>query len=214
MVENIIKEWLKETFGWLNLNGLGLTEWPEALKGKEHLIVKLNCSDNQLTFLPELPNCMWLHCINNQLTRLVSSGSTSLSNCEELWCFNNQLTSIPALPGCFELICFNNKLTSLLALPKCVVLVCYNNKLFSTNLFDWKKIWKLKSSIYRTQGIKKFIRILKLRLYLPRLTLLKEELMYSPNHPGKFYKEHRLGKLWVDKKNKNERKYNNNFSDL
>ncbi len=209
MVEYRIEKWLEDTSKKLDISGLDLKEWPKALKGKEHLIAQLYCSHNQLTSLPALSNCVKLYCFHNQLTSLpplpncvelicsynqlttlTPSGGTSrpaLPNCVELHCGNNQLTSLPELPKCAVLWCSNNQLTSLPTLPKCVFFYCYDNRLFSTDLSDWKKLWKLKSSIYRTRGINKFLRIIRLRLYLPRLNKIKEELLESPNHPGKFY---------------------------
>ncbi len=219
-VNENIKKWLLDTSKVLNLDRCGLKEWPELLNGKEHFIVELYCSWNQLKSLPVLTKCVSLDCSNNQLTSLPSlilcvtldcSGNQltslpALPNCNWLQCYNNLLTSLPPLPNCVALFCRDNLLISLPALPKCVNLYCYGNQLislpvlpncvelycpynqlFSTNLSDWKKLWRLKSSIYRTRGIKKFLRILKLRLHLPRLDQLHDELLKSPNHPGKFY---------------------------
>src|SRR5690242_17730097 len=56
--------------------------------------IRLNCSHNQLTELPDdLPNeIIFINCSSNQLTRLPDAlprGSI------ELWCHNNQLTILP-----------------------------------------------------------------------------------------------------------------------
>ena len=52
---------------------------------------------------------------------------------------------------------------------------------------------------------------MKLRLYLPRLTDLHQDLIYSPNHPGKFYKLLRLGDWSGENKTlKNKVKLKNN----
>ena len=54
----------------------------------------LNCSNNQLTFLPSLnENLKILSCHNNQLTEL----PTLNENLQELYCSNNQLTMLPIL---------------------------------------------------------------------------------------------------------------------
>ena len=230
-----IERWLEDTSKILDISGLDLKEWPEILKGKEHLIVKLDCAINQLTSIPILLNCVWLDCSENQLTSLPElfncvklyccnnklavlpvlknckeldcsyNHLTSLSemtNCVALWCSNNKLTSLLVLPNCETLSCSGNQLTSLPALPKCFMLFCSDNQFSLIKLSDWKKIWKLKSSIYRTRGIFKFLRILKLRLYLPRLDHLHEELLKSPNHPGKFYQIPLL-KAWNKYKSRN-----------
>ena len=60
--------------------------------------VELNCSNNQLTNLPEsigsLSNLQQLDCGNNQLINLPES-IKSLSNLQILYCHNNQLTKLP-----------------------------------------------------------------------------------------------------------------------
>ncbi len=152
-LEERINRWLKDTSKILHISNLGLKEWPEALKGKEHLIVILRCSQNLLTFLPALPNCVELDCgdnlltslpallkcveldcSNNQLITLTPSGSTSLSAlllCVKLDCYGNLLTFLPLLPKCVKLDCYGNLLTFLPALPNCVELDCDNNQLTS-----------------------------------------------------------------------------------
>lgn len=39
----------------------------------------------------------------------------------------------------------------------------------------------------RKNGLKRIINILKKRLHLPRLTELHQELIWSPDHIGKFF---------------------------
>ena len=89
MVEKRVKEWLKDTSDALDISSFSLKEWPDILKGKENLIERFNCCYNQLTSLPDLPNCMILVCYNNRLTSL-----RGLPKCELLWCSGNQLTSL------------------------------------------------------------------------------------------------------------------------
>ena len=134
----------------------------------------LDCSFNQLTSLPLLPNLINLHCSHNKLTFL-----PLFPNLASLWCSDNQLTSLPLFPN---LTLFT--------------LGCNNNNLFSTKISFWKKVWRLKnlrSNEKRKRGLKRVVKVLKNRLYLPRLNQLKQELVYSPNHPGKFYKDLRVG---------------------
>jgi Leucine-rich repeat (LRR) protein len=89
-------------------------------------VIKLDCSENQLTTLPDLPNCQILTCHNNQLTIL-----PDLPNCEELFCGFNQLTALPDLPKCIRLYCDRNRLHRLPDLPCCKILRCAKNQLTS-----------------------------------------------------------------------------------
>ena len=93
----------------------------------------LDCYNNQLTSLPTLPqNLEYLNCFDNQLISL----PTLPQNLKELNCLNNQLTSLPTLPqNLEELYCSNNQLTSLPTLPQNLEkLYCYNNHLTSLHL--------------------------------------------------------------------------------
>ena len=72
-----IEKWLEDTNEELNISSLELKEWPKLLKGKEHLIIKLDFSGNKITCLREaqansvrLPNRVW-------------------TNLEELYCCAN-----------------------------------------------------------------------------------------------------------------------------
>ena len=75
----------------------------------------LDCFDNRLISLPELPEGLgWLDCTNNQLTSLeLPAGLLSLD------CSQNLLTSLGPLPGrLWWLDCSHNQLTSLESLPE------------------------------------------------------------------------------------------------
>jgi len=78
------------------------------LTGVEYFVnlKDLLCTNNKLTFLPELPaTLVRLYCYNNQLTSLPALPAAL----KELSCHNNQLTSLPALPAALkELDCNNN----------------------------------------------------------------------------------------------------------
>ena len=227
-----INIWLKDTSKELNISYCGLTEWPDALSGKDSLIIKLNCSWNQLTSLPVFSNLIRLSCHHNQLTSLPSLLKLTIFSCHHnqltsipgpsdlpkltifscrnnqltllpslpkltyLDCDKNQLTSLPVYPKLTTLYCSRNQLTSLPVYPNLTKLYCVNNQLTSNGLVSWKKIWRLQNlrkSELRKRGLEKALKIMRLRLYLPRLNELKQELVYSPNHPGKFYKTLRLG---------------------
>src|SRR3989344_5709079 len=92
--------------------------------------IEIDCSDNQLTSLPELPKCEKLWCYGNQLASL-----PELPVCKVLHCFDNRLTSLPSLPECKILDCSNNQLAAFgslpTTLPKCEKLWCHNNQLAS-----------------------------------------------------------------------------------
>ena len=98
----------------LALDNLGLTG--ELPLPKQLLIDQLNCRNNQLTSLPELPpNLQWLDCHYNQLTNLPEL-PLSL---QWLDCHSNQLTNLSELPPSLEeLDCYSNQLTSLPKLPR------------------------------------------------------------------------------------------------
>ena len=57
-------------------------------------IQKLDCSHNQLTSLPKIPNIEQLRCYNNQLTSL-----PEMPNIRVLYCECNHLTSLPEMPN-------------------------------------------------------------------------------------------------------------------
>ncbi len=164
-----------------------LTSLPPRLPN----LIGLRCENNQLTSLPFLPKLTKLGCNNNQLTFL-----PLFPNLYYLRCFDNKLTSLPVFPNLTTLWCNNNKLVFLPLLPNLTKLWCHNSILFSIELTKWKRVWCLKAlrnNEKRKRGLKRVVKVLKNRLYLPRLDALKQDLIYSPNHPGKFYKELRIG---------------------
>jgi hypothetical protein len=122
------------------------TVLPNLKKYKNLLI--LNCPNNKLTILSELPNTLIkLYCWLNQLTKLPKLPDTLIKlNCSynllttlpklpdtliQLYCNNNQLTKLPELPDTLiKLNCSINKLTKLPNLPnKLEILYCENNLL-------------------------------------------------------------------------------------
>ena len=110
----------------LNCSNNQLTSLPTLPQSLE----VLQCSLNKLTSLPTLPqNLKYLICSDNQLTVL----HTLPQNLEVLNCSNNQLTSLPTLPQNLEyLICSDNQLISLPTLPQNLTkLNCSVNQLTS-----------------------------------------------------------------------------------
>ena len=90
-------------------------------------ILILNVSGRSITSLPNLTrfkNLQKLYCFNNELTYL----PTLPQNLEELYCSNNKLTSLPMLPETLErLFCYNNQLTLLPTLPQNLKILSYSN---------------------------------------------------------------------------------------
>ncbi len=150
----------------------------------------LNCGSNQLLTLPDsFPALSDLGCENNQLTVLPKY----LPNIIDIYCHLNQLTTIPEyLNKGMQILDCNNNLLKFLPDLSITYMTCYNNdQLFSEEQSDWKKLWAIKAinrAKLRDIGLSRVIKVLKNRLYLPRLTKLHQELIWSPNHPGKFFK--------------------------
>ena len=74
-------------------------------------VIYINCNNNQLKELPELPNSLQeLICYNNQITSL----PILPDSLEELDCRNNQIISLPELPDSLEHLFYeNNQITSI-----------------------------------------------------------------------------------------------------
>ena len=91
-----------------------------------HDIVSIDCSYNQLTVLPTLPNSLIeLYCHNNNLTVL----PTLPQRLEYLVCSSNELTILQTLPNSLTLLrCTYNKLTFIPTLPNSLTrLYCQSN---------------------------------------------------------------------------------------
>ena len=112
------------------------------------MVTKLDCGDNRITALPELPSSLTrLNCNSNQLTALpelparltiLACSSNQLTALPKLpvsltWlaCSTNQLSTLPELPARLtELNCGGNQLTALPELPSSLTrLSCFNNQL-------------------------------------------------------------------------------------
>ncbi|MEQ8175565.1 MAG: S-layer homology domain-containing protein [Syntrophomonadaceae bacterium] len=88
----------------------------------------LDCSQNNLTILPQLPsNLVSINCSQNQLNSLPLLSN----NLSQLICNGNNLTILPPLPsGLTMLQCHQNQLTNLPPMPNSLVnLVCSMNQL-------------------------------------------------------------------------------------
>jgi Leucine-rich repeat (LRR) protein len=84
---------LSEDISIIDISSKNIDYIPDLTRFKNLEI--LNCSENQLTSLPSLPQSLEiLYCSENQLTSL----PTLPQNLEILYCSENQLTSLPTLP--------------------------------------------------------------------------------------------------------------------
>ncbi len=88
-LQSRVSGWLNDTSQKLDISNLNLKKWPDALKGKENLIIELNCSTSLLESIPSLPNLTYLDCSGNQLKSI-----PSLPNLTWIYCHDNQLKSI------------------------------------------------------------------------------------------------------------------------
>jgi len=96
-------------------------------------LTALNCNHNQLATLPELPASLtWINCGYNRLTTLPEVLPASLT---VLNCYFNQLIALPKLPvSLTELWCNDNLLTKLPELPPSMTeLNCENNRNLANN---------------------------------------------------------------------------------
>jgi Leucine-rich repeat (LRR) protein len=141
------------------------TVLPNLKKYKNLLI--LNCPNNKLTILPELPNTLI-----------------------KLYCWFNQLTTLPKLPDTLiRLNCFNNLLTTLPKLPDTLkhINCSYNPQLLniylSYDLDDIRKIQKFKLIYYQRKIHKSIINFIKRY----RFKKIQEELIIKTWHPNRFF---------------------------
>ena len=169
----------------------------------------LNCSDNYLKIMPCMPIVKRLYCDKNLLEaisslpecRILNAGDNLLEwipylpKCQGLCVKNNFITKLPSLRTCYFLDCSYNSIKTIPYIPECLILISHNNP----NLppLDWRKISKGVNYILLCRVWRRIKRVMTLRLYLPRFS--KEfniEFIYSPNHPGKFYKKLIESKQW------------------
>jgi Leucine-rich repeat (LRR) protein len=109
----------------LDISNRGLTKLPDDII-KYNKLIKLDCWNNKLTSLDNLPPTLKiLYCDNNKLTSLDNLQPTL----EILYCGSNQITSLDNLPLTLnKLYCENNQITSLDNLPATLLkLHCCNN---------------------------------------------------------------------------------------
>jgi Leucine-rich repeat (LRR) protein len=103
---------------------VSLPELPESL-------IYLSCNCNNIKYLPALPeNLQYLYCNSNELHSLPKKLP---ANIKHLYCISNKLTYLPALPATLQDLYFSgNKLTNLPKMPNGLQkLHCEHNMLTS-----------------------------------------------------------------------------------
>lgn len=196
----------------VDLSNQGLTKWPKHLVGKEHLIIKLDCSENKLTSLPNnLINLKSLICFDNKLTSLPNCLNnleylncayniyfTSLPNClnnlKELNCEDCGLTSLPNnLTNLKELYCNDNRLTSLPdSLTNLEELCCYHNNIkalpYLPKLNELDMFTNYPEPISEEKQNECYFslyqKMIKKELRIKELEDMVEHLRYRPGGPG------------------------------
>jgi Leucine-rich repeat (LRR) protein len=117
---------LPENTTHIDIRAKGIYELPDIIQFTN--LQYLNCDDNYLTSLPELPaSLIYLSCDRNNLQTL----PVLPANLQYLYCSSNPLRSLPTLPANLQqLYCVSNKLTSLPTLPANLLhLYCSDNQL-------------------------------------------------------------------------------------
>ena len=113
----------------------------------------LNCANNKLSELPELPKILeYLYCDNNKLTKLPELPKTL----KYLYCSDNNLTELPELPQTLKYLdCDNNKLTELPELPKTLeYLYCPSNNLPYDDLKEyWEWFYKENPDLHQANKL-------------------------------------------------------------
>lgn len=136
-VSNIIREWLENPEETLDLSSQGLEEWPSLLKGKNKLIQRIDMFDNKLKAIPTLPNLVEADFSENEITKL-----GKIPNCIILRVYNNKLKSLPTiLTKLVELDVSGNMLSRLPAkMPNLEIMDVRNNKIKVINPKNYPKI--------------------------------------------------------------------------
>ena len=113
----------------LDFSNKGITEIPSLVKYKN--LTRLNCNNNYLTKIPELPdNLRFLDVKNNQIEKIPSRLPRNLRTFD---CANNRIRKIPeVLPPYLKIfICNNNKIKIMPPLDRShlIRLECMRNKI-------------------------------------------------------------------------------------
>ena len=139
----------------INVSNKGLKNLPDLSRFKN--LIKLYCSNNQLTSLPPLnKNLKILYCDINFLTSLPPLNE----NLEILYCYNNRLTSIPQLnENLKQLYCFYNISFKYNPIYNILSDLLYNfNNPYTNQILQIKKLNKFRSLYYQLKFKKHFIK--------------------------------------------------------
>lgn len=85
-----------------------------TIKDKNIKVENIDCSKNELTYIPFLPDIEFLSCFENKLCSLPKLPKTL----KYLYCMNNQISELPELPeGLKHLLITGNKINDFSKLP-------------------------------------------------------------------------------------------------
>lgn len=170
---------LPENTTRIDIRCRGICELPDITRFTN--LQYLDCDDNNLMYLPTLPESLiYLSCHCNKIRSLPSMLPENLQylycsynplrclptnlpvNLRELYCMSNQLSSLPALPANLEhLYCSDNKLTSLPELPENLQRFhCQHNRLNSMPMlpesitsfgYYFNPIWDIQKRIIKSR---------------------------------------------------------------
>lgn len=141
---------------------------------------------------PILKECVWLKCDHNPLVRL-----PELPRCEHLIYNTYHMEYIPYMPKIKIMDGIKTEFRYRVrsgseTFDRVKVEKHYEH--YASRIFhlsDWKKIWKIQirhRKVQKINGVKKALEKLKVVVLRKKI---KEEILWSPNHIGKFYKKKR-----------------------
>lgn len=162
----------------LNINSLRITSLPDLPSD----ITVLDCSNTDITSIPDHPNLIELYCWGTKITRIPYA-----PNLRVLYCTNTDITVIPSLPHLVRLMCDNTLITVLPDLPNLQLLLCscllMDDYAGCHIQGDNERYIHIQSYIQQTQN-KKELRESRLRS-IKRYRLIKEDLMAAAWHPSR-----------------------------
>ncbi len=113
----------------------------EKFSNRQFLYLEdLECSENQLESLPNMPNLVTLHCSFNNLDYIHSTSKLMILDCS----YNERITKLPSFNNLKSLKCQECSLTEIPYLPSLEILDCNHNQI--TRLSHLTKLKKLNCS--------------------------------------------------------------------
>ncbi len=107
-------------------------------------LMKLNCSSNKISEIPDLKNLTTLICSDNQITTF-----GRMPKLEKLYCANNNLKKLPNLPSLKKIICNDNKIDNIGEFIKLEKIDISNNLLNSPPKLNSNVVIKATNNPYR-----------------------------------------------------------------